>query len=197
MLNVSHVLDRNNIRSWNITHAVGDIAAKVNDSNDPLYMATKLFNDILSVSVTFTDAVHARIAAKHMIKDVLTYKCVIDNDDVSDIIEQAIEYADSYCADPANSYLWSQPDSDTSQVRETVQVVEGIDMKVAVRDDGKIKKGGKQLLAAELYAKFVLNATAPVSNQEFVQILIDSLDMTKPGATTYAYNLRKANKVVN
>lgn len=197
MLNVSHVLERNDIRSWNATHAVGDIAAKVKDSTDPLYMATKLFNDILSVPVTFTDAVHARIAAKHMIKDVLTYKCVIDNDDVADIIEQAIEYADGYCADPTNSYLWSQPDSDTAPTQVTVQVVEGIDIKVAVREDGKIKKGGKQVLANEMYQQYVIEAEKPLTNQEFIALLVDKLAMTPLGASTYCYNCRKAAGKVN
>lgn len=194
MLNVSHVLDRNQIRTWNVTHAVADIGAKVNDSSDPLYTATKLFNDILNVPVKFTDTIHARIAVKHMIRDVLTYKCLIDEDDIQSIIDQAIEYANEFCDDPSNSYLWTHSDNE-SVIKPTIQVVEGIEMKVAVRDDGKIKKGGKQLLAAELYDKFIKLSTTPLSNKEFVQVLCDKLDMTKQGATTYAYNLRKANKV--
>lgn len=194
MLNVSHVLDRNGIRSWNTTHAVADISAKVNDASDPIHMATKLFWDILSAPVKFTDAVQARIAAKHMIRDVLTYKCVIDNDDVPDIIDQALEYADGFCADPQNSYLWSQPDSETAPIQVTAQVVKDIDIKVAIRDDGKIKKGGKQILAAQMYQQYVLDAEVPLTNQEFIAVLMKELDMKKLGATTYAYNLRKANK---
>ena len=53
MLDVSHVLDRNNIRTSNVIFAVADIAEKVRDSADPLYTATKLYNDILSVPVTY------------------------------------------------------------------------------------------------------------------------------------------------
>jgi len=194
MLNVSNVLERNNIRTWNTTHAMNDVSTKITDASDPLYTATKLFSDVLSVSVKFIDVIHARIASKHMIKDVLTYNCQLDIDDIQSIVDQAVEYANDFCADQANSYLWSQPDSDVSAPQTTIQVVEGIDMKVAVRDDGKIKKGGKQLLAAELYNKFVKMTTEPLSNKLFVQLLIDKLDMTKPGATTYAYNLRKLDK---
>lgn len=194
MLEVSHVLDRLNIRRTSVPFAVADVAVRVADSSDPLYAATKLFNDILSVTVPFKDAVHARIASKHMIRDVLTYKCKIDNDDVQDIVDEAIEYADGFCANPANSYLWSQPDEDKVST-EIAQTVIGCEQKVVLREDGKIKKGGKQVLAAELYDKHVKNAVEPISNTVFIQLLIDTLDMTKPGATTYAYNCRKAHKM--
>jgi len=182
-----------NIRTTNVIFAVADMSDLVRDSSDPLYTATKVFNDILSVAVPFKDKVHARIASKHMIRDILTYKCNIDNDDIPDIIDAAIEYADEFCNNPANSYLWSQPDEDkiTSDVAQSVA---GCEQKVVLREDGKIKKGGKQILAAELYDTFIKLSTEPLSNQEFIKMLMDKLDMTKPGATTYAYNLRKANK---
>lgn len=193
MLLVQHTLERLNIHTSIVTHAVTDIAKLVNDSTDPLYTASKLFNDILSVPVRFTDNIHARIAAKHMIKDVLTYHCKIDNDDVQDIITEAISYADEYCANPDNSYLWSKPDLD-NVTPILVQEVKGTDMKVVVNTSGKIKKGQKQVIAAELYAQYVLNAAVPMTNTEFKQVLIDKLDMTPLGASTYCYNLRKEHK---
>lgn len=195
MLNVSHVLERNNIRTSHVIHAVADIGAKVRDSADPLYTASKLFNDILNVPVKFTDEVNARTAVKHMIRDVLTYKCIIDNDDIPDIIEQAMEYADGYCADPFNSYLWSKPDNNLNNTKNVVpvqQVVEGINLKVAVNKKGKIQKGGKAPLATEMYQKYVIDAEVPLTRKEFIALLIDKLNMTEMGASTYHYNCKKS-----
>ena len=72
-----------------------------------------------------------------------------------------------------------------------VSLSEGIDDKVEVKADGKIKKGGKQILAAELYKKHVVETENPVDNQGFIKILMAELGMTKAGATTYAYNCKK------
>ena len=193
MLNVEHVLLRNNIRMTNIAFAVADASNLVRYSTDPLYTATKLFNDVLSVAVVFKEAVHARIACKHMIRDVLVYKCKIDNDDIPDIVEDAVDYAEKFCAKPNNQYLLATPEVKISVV-ETAQVVDGIERKVAVNTNGSIKRGGKQILAADLYDKFIKNSTTPMSNKEFIQKLMDELDTTKLGANTYAYKLRKANK---
>ena len=58
--------------------------------------------------------------------------------------------------------------------------------------DGSIKKGGKELLAVELYKKYTseLNG-APYQNQAFIAILVAQLGMSKAGATTYNYNMKK------
>ena len=192
MLDVSHVLDRNNIRTSNVIFAVADIAEKVRDSADPLYTATKLYNDILSVPVTFKDAILARLACKHMIRDVLTYKCVIDNDDVSEIVDQSIEYADEFRKDPANAYLWASPDLEPIS---TLKVVEGIDMKLKVNENGKIRKGGKGPAALELYQKHVTDAEVPLNRQQFIALLVEQLEMTEMGASTYHYNCKKAARL--
>lgn len=194
MLEVSHVLDRLRIRRSHIAHAVEDIGIIVQDSRDPIYTASHLFDRILSVPVKFTDKVHARIACKSMIRDVILYKCSIDNDDVEDIVKDAIEYATNFQNNPNNSYLWTKPDED-DESSENIQSVAGCEQKVAIREDGKIKKGGKQVLAAELYDTHIKNNETPISNKEFIALLMSSLDMTQQGATTYAYNCRKAHKL--
>jgi hypothetical protein len=85
----------------------------------------------------------------------------------------------------------SEDDRSSYKVVEVKQtVVEGIDTKVVVHASGKIKKGGKQLLAKEMYQKNVVEGG--MVNKEFVQLLIKELDMTLQGANTYAYNMRKA-----
>lgn len=193
MLDTTHVLLRNNIRTESVVFAVADTTNLIMESVSPLHTAAKLFMDVLSVRIEFDDVVFARIAAKHMIRDVLVSKCIIDSDDIDMLVEQALEYATTFCASPSNAYLWSKPDGDVPEP-EQVTEIEGIQVQVAIKDNGKIKKGGKALLAAELFQTYVINATVQLSNVEFVSMLMEKLDMTKAGATTYAYDLRKKNR---
>jgi hypothetical protein len=193
MLDTNHVFQRTNIRTESVIFAVADTANLIMEASSPVHTASKLFMDVLSVQIKFDDVVFARIAAKHMVKDVVISGCVIDPDDVDMIVEQALEYATTFCADAANSYLWSKPDDEGSLVPQQVTAIEGIELQVAVNDNGKIKKGGKALLAAELFQTYVLDAEVPLTNIELVAMLMEKLDMTKAGATTYGYNCRKNN----
>lgn len=193
MLDTSHVLDRLNIRRNSAVQGCQDVGNMIRDAVDPLYAAHKLFQDVLSVDVRFDDDVFARVAAKAMINEVISAGCIID--DAQLFVDEAKEYATNFCADPKWSFLWAQPESEAStKVEQTVRVVDDIDIKVAVKADGKIKKGGKQVLAFEMYKQHVVEADVPLSNQEFIALIMDKLDMTKAGATTYAYNAK--NKFV-
>ena len=51
----------------------------------------------------------------------------------------------------------------------------------------KRKKGAKQTAALEIYGRLKDTKT----KQEIIQIFIDDLDMSKSGATTYFYNVKK------
>lgn len=84
----------------------------------------------------------------------------------------------------------------TADEGEQQAVVEGVDIKVAVKTaaDGsvKIKKGGKEVLAEALYTKYVAELNgAEYNNQAFIAILVKELGMSKAGATTYNYNMKK------
>lgn len=188
MLNVEHVLTRLKIRHTSRIFAIADISVLIQDSADPIYTATKLFNDILSIPVKFKDAIHARIATKFMIHEVVVYDCKIDNDDIQDIVNDSLAYADKFCADPDNSYLWVKSGSDLSE--EKVQVVAGVTTKVSVHKNGHIKKGGKKPLAIELYDKCVTKATEPFSRKDFIDLLIKELGLTVQAASTYHYNCK-------
>lgn len=94
----------------------------------------------------------------------------------------------------APQHHWMFVKGSTSYGAPTTQVavVEGLETKVAVKADGSIKKGGKEVLAAELYHKYVASLNgAEYSNQAFIAILVKELGMTKSGATTYNYNCKK------
>jgi len=91
---------------------------------------------------------------------------------------------------PQHQWMFAKPEpTETSGEMQTVAA--GIELKVAVKADGGIKKGGKQLIAAELYKLHVLNSATPVDNQGMIKILMKELGMSKAGATTYNYDLKK------
>lgn len=69
-----------------------------------------------------------------------------------------------------------------------VAVVEGLDVKVAVNKEGKIKRGGKKDIVIQLYVEKVRDAEVPMERAEFKKILMDQLGMTKMGSQTYVYN---------
>lgn len=190
-LDVSEMLGSLNIRTWNMAHAVADANERVVGAANPCTEATYLFNRVLGKTLSFTDTVFARIATKAMIREVISAKCIVD--DAQLFVDEALEYAAKFCADPQWSYLWAQPDSEytTKVVTEQVQLVDDIDIKVAIKADGKIKKGGKQPLAFEMYKVHVVEAAVPLTNQEFIALIMEKLDMSKAGATTYAYNAKK------
>jgi hypothetical protein len=194
MLDTTHVLHRNNIRTESVIFAVADTSNLIMDSSNPIHTATKLVMDVVSVAIKFDDVVFARVFCKHLIRDVVASGCIIDPDDIDMFLEQASEYANQFCADSSNSHLWSQPDAEGSMEPQQVTKIEGIEQQVAVNENGKIKKGGKALLAAELFQTHVLDAEVPIDNKSFVALLMEKLEMTKAGATTYAYNLRKEQK---
>lgn len=195
MLDTSHVLDRLGINRVSVIQGTQDVANRIRDASDACAEARRIYQQILSKDVIFRDAVQARVAAKALIREVISAGCEID--DAQLFVDESLEYANEFCADPAWSFLWAQPESEsTIKVENTVQVVEDIDIKVAVKEDGKIKKGGKQVLAFEMYKQYVVEADQPLTNQQFISLIMDKLGMSKAGSTTYAYNAAKHFKAL-
>jgi hypothetical protein len=191
MLNVSIVLDRMQIRRSNVVFAVADTANYVSNAVNPIAAAQKIFKDVINVDVTFKDAVFARMAAKCLINNVIHFDCILDEDIVpfQKMADSAIKYAETFVADPKNSYLWAQPSEESIQ-NTPVQFVEGIDCKVVVNENGGLKKGGKKVLSFELYDKHILKAPVPSTRKEFISILVEQLGLTVQAASTYHYNLK-------
>ena len=130
-----------------------------------------------------------------MIQQIVDAKNMVDDSQV--IMDNANAYAKSFCENPNNSYLWSKPELTTTTADVQVQVVKELDTKVAVKADGSIKKGGKQILAQELYVKHVVESTTPLTNVQFIALIMKELDMSLAGARTYAYNCAKKQKELN
>lgn len=172
--------------------ATSEVGILVRDSLDPLYTASKFLNDLISVEWSFDEPIYAGLVCKYVVKYVVEQECILDPDTIWLIKHEAAEYATAYCDNPNNSYMWAKVDEDVIDNKSGhIQVATGIDTKVAVKSNGKIKKGGKAILAADMYQKFVVDAEVPLTNQGFIALLMNELDMGKAGATTYAYNQKK------
>lgn len=187
MLNVTSVLNKLDIRTTCVPAAIMDVGAILESSYDGRRAASKLFDDILSLQISFADIIEARIYSKYMIEQVLNHNCEID--DVVKLLEVTRERAERFLTDPKNSHIFAKSEDEVEV--EKVAVVSGVDVKVEVLASGKIKRGGKQVLAYELYKQLVLESDQSLNNQQFIAVLIKELSMTKAGATTYVANLKK------
>lgn len=190
MLDTTHVFDRLRIDHRSAVIACQEVGNMIRDSATPLTTSSKLFNDFLSLDVRFDDEVYARVCCKSMIQQIVEKNNIVDDPQV--ILDNANAYAKSFCEDPKWTFLWSKPENATTATSDVqVQVVKELDTKVAVKATGEIKKGGKQILNIELYKKYVIDANQPLTNVEYIALIMKELGMSLAGARTYAYNARK------
>lgn len=170
------------------TRAVQEVRARIMESSDPLGEAVFIVNDITGINVEFADVPTALHVAQYVVYDAIT----VEKYEYQDSIDSAFKRT----AKLFESQPWAKAKTESEFTTTTnnevqVAVAKGVELKVAVKADGSIKKGGKQVLAVELYKVHVVNAKEPLNNQSFIAILMKELGMTKAGATTYAYNCRK------
>lgn len=191
MSNAKHVLERMDIRTSSRTGAVQDVRVLIAAQDDQITAAVKFINSVITVpNVTFEDTHIARLTA------MAIAEAAVKADEIDDVLvyAEALHRATTLRNDPNYAFMFvnaAADDVDGVSVRrgETLKNVAGIN--VIVKYNGKIKKGGKQVLAAELYKKHILEAKPAMTNQEFIAILVKELGMSKSGATTYAYNCKK------
>lgn len=191
-MNVQHVLAKHRISTRSDLQLASELGQFVRNSAVPEIAASSLVSELLGRTVRFNEPVYAGVFVKALGLELRSVDFEVDDADA--FIESATDYAVNFCNDPKWSFLFVQPEyDDRPKVAESakVQVVEGIDIKVAVKADGSIKKGGKEPLAFALYEQHVVKAEVPLTNQQYIALIMKELDMTKAGATTYAYNARK------
>lgn len=193
MINVQSTLVHMNISHTSITNALQALRGRLGRAESIQAGAAKFIHDLLDVDVKFTNVDRARITAFAVLEKALQLQCQIP--DADEVMIAANERAEKFLADPINSWMFARQSELTPVTAgDTVAVVDGLETKVEVRADGKIKKGGKQILANEMYVKLVIESAAPISNTDFVKELVSKLGMTTAGARTYAYNAAKAHK---
>jgi hypothetical protein len=171
-----------------IAQIVQSIREKIEGAAQPLVTANAIIEDIIgAVPYPITDVREARVMAQRLAvkSHELNYQIV----HVHEMVEEAAAYAKTYIADPSKQWMWTSEDQ--AAATELRSEVKGVDVQVAVDSTGKIKKGGKQVLVLELYKKHVLEAETPMTNKEFIEVVMSDLQMSKAGASTYAWNARK------
>ena len=188
MQSAINTLTQMDFDTTSITRMVQQIRDCITNAANPVTRAQSIVRAITSIDVKLPDVETAipftQYVAKAAIEEAEELK------DHQPLIDRAFERV----SELFKKHPWSAPRVESQTAGPVVAVVEGIDVKVEVKADGKIKKGGKQILAAELYKKHVTDAETPVDNQGFIKILMAELGMTKAGATTYRYNLAKQFK---
>ena len=167
-----------------VVRCIQEVRQHINSAADPINAAARLVQGITSIKPTFDSVEVAVHVAQYVVHDALT-KVEYDLDDS---VKTAFDRTEALFM----QHPWSRPrPPEENGYVETAAVVEGIETKVAITAEGKIKKGGKQILAVELYKKYVVESDTPLDNQGFVQLLMKELDMSKAGALTYSSNVRK------
>jgi hypothetical protein len=202
MINTSGSFTRLNINQTSQSRAVQNVSQLL-DSH-PLGVvsgAIDIVNSVAHISVN-TSAFNRPGPATPMAwatiftQSVIEY-CIKQNHDVDP--HEAEQYAWTRATKfiTSQQHQWMFTTADQSGSTSSTNVVASVDVAVPVNTDGSIKKGGKEKIATALYHKFLADKKArnelPTKgdNQAFIAILMKELSMSKAGASTYAFNMRK------
>lgn len=186
MLDVSKEIERHGLGESPI-RVMQNVRDSIDTNPKPLARAIEMVRLMTGQERQYDDIQFARFVAMKCGEEAMKLKGQIPDPEAFLVDIEASTKA--FLESPKNGWLFVKA---TAVIpTEQKEVVEGLDVKVAVKKDGSIKKGGKQVLAAELYKKHVLEAAKPATNQEFIKVLEKELGMSKAGATTYAYNCKK------
>jgi hypothetical protein len=188
MINPLQVLTRMDISADSPMKAVQDVRAHVEGASEPLKAAIALILDLTGQETTYDDQHLALHVAQGVVERVIKQG---DQFNAAEAIKEAEENAAALRTNPALTWLFGGQASTTEPTETTstgpTKDVAGV--KLTVKANGKIKKGGKQDAALAILKERVVGKD--VSNQDFIAMLVAELDMSKAGATTYAYNAVK------
>ena len=180
-------LDNLKVRTFSCAGMITDVGILMEESGNSTVWCKRFIDRFLGMEVEFDDDIEARIFTKSIL--VNWYK---NNFEYSDsVLDVATEYTKDFLNNPFWSFLRSMPEVISDIPNKVIA-----NINVVVNANGKIKKGGKQIIAQELFEQHILNQTEPMSNKDFKDLLIKELDMTKLGANTYLNGLRTKHGMV-
>jgi len=191
MINTEKVFERLDLGTSRVTSVIA-VRTAIDDEaeSNKKAKAEDLIFQLLGVKVVYEDQKKARFVAMKVAEEAWKVNHKIDDEQM--FLHDVEVKIDAFMTNPNNAFMFVKPESYSAEPTEMKAVVAGVDTEVAIKKDGSIKKGGKEVLARELYKKHVLESNEPLSNQGFIAVLIKDLGMSKAGATTYAYNCKKA-----
>jgi hypothetical protein len=183
MINAIQVLERMGIDQTSATRAIQEVRERVNGADNKLKAAVDIIMNITGETVEFNNEDTALHVAQGVVSRAIAQGA---NFEPHQAIVDATSSAEQVRNNPDNSWFWPQS-SKTAIAQGPMKQIGGVD--VEMKADGSIKKGGRKEGAMALFKEHVIGAK--VSNGAFVSILEKELGMSKAGATTYAYNVRK------
>lgn len=135
--------------------------------------------DVFAASVEFTDRTIARLTAQYVVDEVAKADYTIPLDHGPILFAEATAKAERFKNDPNNAWMFASGETESSFRTDS-------DTPVAP------KKQNKTDVATALYILHIKTAESPITNSQFVEMLMKELDTTKSGARTFAYNAKKA-----
>lgn len=198
-MNVSPALAHFGIDTNSAVKAVQQVREYIEKDNDGVDSAINLVDHVIGQKIDGVMFNEPKVGtpemwAMHFAQAVVEYcikqNCEIDNAQAA--IDAALVRTEKFIMKPSNKWMFAQEEVATTTGGEVKAVSTHVDVKVEVKSDGKIKKGGKETLATALYTKYIADLNgAEYSNQAFIAILMKECTMSKAGATTYNYNMKK------
>lgn len=180
MVNVKHLLNNYDVNTSSCSTAVASLREFIerHSEDQQIEVAESFFYDTFGLRVKFEDRILARLTAQYMINDVCKNQYDIGN--APRAYDEAALKALQFKDDPTNA--WQFATASTASSFTTADSAP------------KEPKKNKGTASTELYNEHVRDATTPLTNIQFVELLVKELSMTKSGARTYAYNCFKAGK---
>lgn len=180
-LGPKHALERLGFSTISVVRLIQEVREKIESSPTPQKEATKIIHHLTGLDRSYPSVIDCVHITQSVAQSALLQDTAFDP-------EQAIKHGEDKVKDfrtsPRYQFIYA---SELKPAEETKEIA-GVD--VAIKTNGKIKKGGKQVIALQLFKDHVVGEG--VDNKTFVAILMKELDMSNAGATTYAYNSKKA-----
>lgn len=182
MVNVEKTLQHLGIDTSNCSKAVATTRDVFLSNYNTPKKANTFFNKVFDLEVTVDDVNVARFTAQYMVQHLCSHK--FEFDDAEHDFNVAHEKAVKFRNDPKNAFHFAGGETTTEEggVSKTTS---------RTKPNREPTKGER---AWELYVKHVAEAKKPLTNIEFVHLLVKELSMTTAGARTYAYNCFKKGK---
>lgn len=158
----------------------------IEEAADPMSRAKEMVLNLSGQELTDVDSLlDARMIAMGLAERAVRAEGVVDESAFAEVIE----HVKSFHQNPAMSWMYAA-EIKSEAVRQSTDIG-GVTVDIQLTDDGRIKKGGKQMIVREMYKQLVVNAEQPLNSGEFTQEVIKRLGMSLAGARTYTFNCTK------
>lgn len=180
MVNVELPLQRYDIDTSNRIRAVASVNMFVTGLalEKQAQSVDDLLADVFGMRLGITDPVLARLTIQYVVDTISQNHYEFGN--APKLLEEAKAKAEAFYRNPLNAWMFATSESQSSFRTDS--------------DAPKAPKKNKGTEATELYNIHVRDAETPLTNIQFVELLVKEMGMTKSGARTYAYNCFKAGK---